>query len=141
MAAQFDWKIHQMDVKSAFLNGDLIEEVYVSQPPGHEVEGQSSKVYRLRKALYGLRQAPSAWNSKLDATLTELGFEKCPSESGLYKKRTGNSALIVGVYVDDLVITGGNDQAIEHFKKQMKAVVARLGNTHTHTRAEWSSGE
>jgi hypothetical protein len=66
MASQLDWKIHQMDVKSAFLNGDLVEEVYVSQPPGHEIEGKGGKVYRLRKALYGLRQAPRAWNHKLD---------------------------------------------------------------------------
>jgi hypothetical protein len=54
LAAQFAWKIHQMDVKSAFLNGDLAEEVYVSQPPGFEVKGQSNKVYKLKKALYGL---------------------------------------------------------------------------------------
>ena len=121
LAAQFSWKIHQMDVKSAFLNGDLSEEVYVSQPPGHEIEGKSSKVYRLRKALYGLHQAPRAWNSKLDSTLLELGFEKCPSESGLYKKKARNSVLIVGVYVDDLVITGDSNQAIADFKWQMKS--------------------
>jgi hypothetical protein len=54
MAAQFSWQIHQMDVKSTFLNGDLCEEVYVSQPPGYEVKGQGSKVFKLRKALYGL---------------------------------------------------------------------------------------
>jgi hypothetical protein len=110
-----------MDVKSAFLNGDLIEEVYVSQPPGHEKEGQSSKVLKLRKALYGLRQAPRAWNSKLDATLVELGFVKCPSEAGLYRKKVQDSVLIIGVYVDDLVITGGNSQAINDFKRQMKS--------------------
>jgi hypothetical protein len=121
LAAQFGWKIHQMDVKSAFLNGDFIEEVYVSQPPGHEKDGQSSKVYKLRKALYGLRQAPRAWNSKLDATLVELGFVKCPSEAGLYRKEVQDSVLIIGVYVDDLVITGGNSQAINDFKRQMKS--------------------
>jgi hypothetical protein len=121
MAAQFGWKIHQMDVKSAFLNGELIEEVYVGQPPGFEIEGKSSKVLKLKKALYGLRQAPRAWNSKLNSTLTELGFEKCPSESALYRKKIKDSVLVVGVYVDDLVITGGNSQAIENFKNQMKA--------------------
>lgn len=73
------------------------------------------------KRLYGLRQAPRAWNSKLDTTLSELGFEKCPLDSGLYRKKAGGSALIVGVYVDDLVITGGSEQAIEDFKRQMKS--------------------
>jgi len=56
-----------MDVKSAFLNGDLKEEVYVRQPPGYAIVGEEGKVYCLRKALYGLRQAPRAWNAKLDA--------------------------------------------------------------------------
>lgn len=121
LAAEFKWKIHHMDVKSAFLNGDLNEEVYVCQPPGFEVTGEDSKVYRLKKALYGLKQAPRACNSKLDATLSDLGFERCPSESGLYKKQVDQKALIVGVYVDDLIITGGSDRAIEDFKKQMKS--------------------
>ena len=72
-----------MDVKSAFLHGDLVEEVYVTQPPGFDVAGSDIKVYKLHKALYGLHQAPRAFNCKLDATLIELGFEKCPSDSGL----------------------------------------------------------
>ena len=90
LAAQFSWKMHYMDVKSAFLHGDLVEEVYVSQPPGFEVARSDSKVYKLHKALYGLHQAPRAWNYKLDATLRELGFEKCPSDSGLYRKKEGS---------------------------------------------------
>jgi hypothetical protein len=63
-----------MDVKSAFLNGDLKEKVYVQQPPGYAVAEEEGKVYRLRKALYSLRQAPRAWNAKLDATLKGMGF-------------------------------------------------------------------
>lgn len=66
--------MHHLDVKSAFLNGDLTEVVYVSQPPGFVVSGEEGKVMRLKKALYGLRQAPRAWNSKLDYTLRTLGF-------------------------------------------------------------------
>jgi hypothetical protein len=128
LAAQFEWKIHQMDVKSAFLNGDLAEEVYVIQPPGFEVKGQSSKVYKLHKALYGLKQAPRAWNAKLDATLTELQFEKCPSEPGFYRKKVNNSVLVVGVYVDDLVITGDSEEVIEIFKEQMKSKFSMSGS-------------
>ena len=63
-----------------FLNGDLNEEIYVSQPPGFTVAGQAHKVLRLQKALYGLKQAPRAWNAKLDARLVSLGFQRCPSE-------------------------------------------------------------
>src|SRR5438132_3655898 len=74
MAAQEGWIIHHMDVKSAFLNGELSEEVYVAQPPGFIEEGAEDKVLRLDKALYGLRQAPRAWNIKLDQSLGELDF-------------------------------------------------------------------
>lgn len=122
MAAQEGWKLHHMDVKSAFLNGELVEEVYVSQPPGFEVDGEEGKVYRLKKALYGLRQAPRAWNSKLDQTLNKMGFAKCPSEHAVYKRRKGDNLLLVGVYVDDLIITGNNAVDIGDFKKQMKSM-------------------
>ena len=63
-----------MDVKSAFLNGELKEEVYVVQLPGYVVKGTEHKVLRLRKALYGLKKAPRAWNAKFDATMLALGF-------------------------------------------------------------------
>jgi hypothetical protein len=108
-----------MDVKSAFLNGDLQEEVYVAQPPGFVLEGQESKVLRLCKALYGLRQAPRAWNTKLDSTLLSLGFQRSPSEHVVYARGTGNTWLL-GVYVDDLIVTGVSTQEISKFKKKMK---------------------
>ena len=69
-----------MDVKSAFLNGELKEEVYVRQPPGFTAAGHEGKVLKLKKALYGLRQAPRAWNMKLDRSLRELGFRRCASK-------------------------------------------------------------
>jgi hypothetical protein len=78
VAAQLGWHVHHLDVKFAFLNGELQEEVYVCQPPGFEAKGQEDKVLKLQKALYGLRQAPRAWNTKLHKTLTDLGFEQCP---------------------------------------------------------------
>lgn len=119
LAAQEGWMAHHMDVKSAFLNGELTEEVYVVQPPGFEVEGAEDKVYRLDKAMYGLRQAPRAWNTKLDATLKKIGFEQSPLEHGLYARGTGRGRLLVGVYVDDLVIVGGDEDTITVFKRQM----------------------
>ena len=77
LAAQEDWKVHHMDVKSAFLNGDLTEEVYVEQPLGYEKKGEEGKVYKLKKALYGLMQAPRAWNSNLDQSMVTLRFKRC----------------------------------------------------------------
>jgi hypothetical protein len=74
LAAQEGWQVHHMDVKSGFLNGNLKKEVYVRQPTGFIVAGEEGKVLRLRKALYGLRQALQAWNSKLDNTLKKMNF-------------------------------------------------------------------
>jgi hypothetical protein len=74
IAAQRSWEVHHMDVKSAFLNGDLVEEVYAQQPLGFVVQEGSGKVLKLKKALYGLHQAPRAWNTRLDSELLKLGF-------------------------------------------------------------------
>ncbi|KAF0888781.1 hypothetical protein E2562_017781 [Oryza meyeriana var. granulata] len=94
LAAQEGWPVHHMDVKSAFLNGELIEEVYVRQPPGFTVAGHEDKVLRLDKALYGLRQAPRAWNAKLDETLVTLGFNHSASEHAVYARGKGASRLL-----------------------------------------------
>jgi Reverse transcriptase (RNA-dependent DNA polymerase)/Integrase core domain len=120
VAVQEGWLLHHMDVRSAFLNGELQEEVYVAQPPGFEVQGTKDKVLRLHKALYGLKQAPRAWNFKLDKTLNSLGFKRSDSEHAVYKRGQGVTCIIVGIYVDDLIITGANEMEIENFKDQMK---------------------
>ena len=121
MAAAKDWAVHHLDVKSAFLNGDLTEEVFVKQAPGFIAQGAEHKVLRLRKALYGLRQAPRAWNSKLDATMAELGFTRCATEHALYTRRRGKEELVVRVYVDDLIVTGAREKDIASFKAEMAA--------------------
>ncbi|CAL1405650.1 unnamed protein product [Linum trigynum] len=89
LAAQNGWKIHQMDVKSAFLNGYLEEDIYVEQPPGYIVEGQEDKVLKLKNALYGLKQAPRVWNSRIDKYFQQNGFSKSPHEHALYFKVQG----------------------------------------------------
>lgn len=66
VSAQRGWKVHQIDVKSAFLNGILEEDIYVEQPEGFVIDGKEDKVYRLHKDFYGLKQAPRAWYSRLD---------------------------------------------------------------------------
>ena len=123
LAAQEGWRVHHMDVKSAFLNGDLKEEVYVHQPPGFIIPGMENKVLRLRKALYGLRQAPRAWNAKLDSTLKQMGFQQSPHEAAVYRRGKGGNALLVGVYVDDLVITSTKEAEVEAFKEEKKATI------------------
>lgn len=120
VAAQMRWPIYQFDVKTAFLNGELKEDVYVTQPEGFVISGQDEKVYKLRKALYGLKQAPRAWYSKLDAYFCQNKFEKSPNEPTLYLKRQGiNETLIVCVYVDDIIYTGSSCSLVEEFKQSM----------------------
>ncbi|CAJ2631452.1 unnamed protein product, partial [Trifolium pratense] len=84
--AQKGWNLYQLDVKSAFLNGELKEEVYVQQPQGFVSKGQEEKVYRLKKALYGLKQAPRAWYSEIDSYFVQQGFQRSQSEPTLYVK-------------------------------------------------------
>ena len=76
---------------------------------------------RLRKTLYGVRQAPRAWNAKLDVMLGELGFQQCATEHAVYTRRRGKEELVVGVYVDDLIVTGARTEDINSFKREMVA--------------------
>lgn len=122
LAAQQTWKIYQLDVKSAFLHGEINEEVFVDQPPGYEQKGHEHKVYRLKKALYGLKQAPRAWYSRIEAYFIKEGFTKCPYEHTLFiKYAAAGNILIVCLYVDDLIYTGNNEKMFEVFKKSMMA--------------------
>ena len=113
------WKVHHLDVKSAFLNGNLEEEVYVFQPEGYQKKGQAHKVFKLSKALYGLKQAPRAWNACLDRHLKSIGFTRCAHEYSVYTKRYDGNTLIIGVYVDDLLVTGSCLKSVQMFKKDM----------------------
>ncbi|XP_074337622.1 uncharacterized protein LOC141674816 [Apium graveolens] len=113
--------VHHIDVKTAFLNEEIYEEVFVMQPEGFEKKGQEKKVYKLLKALYGLKQAPRAWYAKLNKCLENLGFQRCPYEHAMYTRRNKGDALIVGVYVDDLLIPGTSLEVVEEFKREMSA--------------------
>ncbi|KAL0356283.1 UNVERIFIED_CONTAM: Retrovirus-related Pol polyprotein from transposon RE1 [Sesamum radiatum] len=119
ITANKKWKIYQMDVKSAFLNGYIDEEIYVEQPQGFVAKGCEEKVLRLKKALYGLKQAPRAWYSRIDNYFMNQGFRRSLSEPTLYVKRQGNDTLIVSLYVDDLIYTGNNEKMIHDFKEDM----------------------
>jgi hypothetical protein len=120
LAAHHSWKIYQLDVKSAFLNGVLEEEVYVEQPEGFISQGEEDKVYRLKKALYGLKQAPRAWNARIDDYLQQNGFIKCPYEHSVYMKTDDKGEfLILCLYVDDLLFTGSSEKMFAKFKQSM----------------------
>ncbi|CAO2836221.1 unnamed protein product [Amaranthus hypochondriacus] len=119
LAAHHKWKIYQLDVKSAFLNGILEEEVYVEQPEGFVIKGEDDKVLHLKKALYGLKQAPRAWNTRIDGYLIQNGFTKCPYEHAVYVKTNGDDILIVSLYVDDLLFTGNCQSMFNDFKEAM----------------------
>ena len=120
LAAQKGWLLYQLDVKSAFLNGELQEEVFVDQPQGFLVKNKEDKVYKLKKALYGLKQAPRAWYSQIDSYFNEKGFTKSKSEPTLYVKKQGMSdILIAAIYVDDLLFTGNNEKLINEFRHEM----------------------
>ncbi|GKV01270.1 hypothetical protein SLEP1_g13835 [Rubroshorea leprosula] len=120
LAAQNKWKNYQMDIKSAFLNGYLEEEVYVQQPLGYVVKGHEDRVLKLKKALYGLKQAPRAWYSRIDKYFQDHGFTKCPHEHALYVKEDKiGGFMLVCLYVDDLIFTGNNANMFEEFKKAM----------------------
>ncbi|GAU37152.1 hypothetical protein TSUD_293100 [Trifolium subterraneum] len=119
IAASKAWNIFQLDVKSAFLHGELAEDVYVEQPLGFH-NGKKGQVYKLKKALYGLKQAPRAWYSKIESYFTVQKFKKCPHEHTLFVKHGSNgSMLIVSLYVDDFIYTGNDSQMIDEFKGSM----------------------
>ena len=86
MEAQNSWPIFQLDVKLAFLLGDLKEEVFIDQTPGYVKLGNEHKVYKLKKALYGLKQAPQAWYNRIETYFLKEGFQKCPYEYTLFYK-------------------------------------------------------
>ena len=120
LAAQFKWPVFQFDVKSAFLNGELNEEVFVMQPEGFVISGEENKVYKLKKALYGLKQAPRAWYKKIDDFFAESGFERSANEPTLHFKRQGESDfLVVCLYVDDIIYMGSSESLILEFKSCM----------------------
>lgn len=120
LAAQHSQPIFQLDVKSAFLHGDLQEQVFIDQPPSYVKLGSENKVYKLKKALYGLKQAPRARYSRIDTYFSKQGFKKCPYEHTLFIKiEDGGKLLIVCLYVDDLIFTRNDSAMFEKFKRSM----------------------
>lgn len=114
-AAYKNYKVYQMDVKCAFLNGELEEEVYIEQPNGFSLTNDKNMVVRLRKALYGLKQAPRAWYERLDKYLLKIGFLKDNANNNLYYNITNDDILIIDVFVDDIIFGGEHKLCMEFF--------------------------
>ena len=117
LASMMKWDLHQMDVKTTFLNGVIEEEVYIEQPQGFEVEDRHTHVCKLKKALYGLKQAPRAWYERINSFLSSMGFTKSKVDPNLYLKVVEDEPVILLLYVDDLLLTGNEKQIMERKKK------------------------
>jgi hypothetical protein len=118
LAAKMKWKLHQMDVKTTFLNGVIEEEVYIEQPQGFEVEYRKTHVCKLKKSLYRFKQAPRVGYGRINSFLTSLGFTKSKADSNLYFKVMNDEPMILLLYVDDLFLIG-EEKLITECKKKL----------------------
>lgn len=118
LAVQHGLKLHQMDVKTAFLNGELKEEVYMQQPEGFVVKRKEHLVCKLNRSIYGLKQSPRCWNIILDEQLKKIGFVQTTADPCIYTAATGEM-FIIAVYVDDILLARRNDKQMMEVKKML----------------------
>ncbi|KAL6335516.1 hypothetical protein AAG906_030644 [Vitis piasezkii] len=124
LAVSFQWPVRQLDVENAFLNGDLEEEVFMTQPQGFVNPTYPTYVCKLHKALYGLKQAPRAWFQKLRIALLDYGFQSSRADTSLFIFHTASDILILLVYVDDILVTGSSPTLVSHFISYLSAKFA-----------------
>jgi hypothetical protein len=125
IAATRSWKIHHMDAKNVFLHGDLNEEVYMKPPPGIEV--LSGYVCHLRRALYGLKQALRAWFERFAFVIMVVGFSPSNHDPALFVHQSSQGRTLLLLYVDDMLITGDNEEHISSVKKQLGKLFMMTG--------------
>jgi hypothetical protein len=121
LATNLSWDLWQMDVKNAFLQGELEEEVYMTPPPGLEDSIAPGKVLRLRKAIYGLKQSPRAWYHNLSTTLKGKGFKKSEADHTLFTLQSDQGIIVALIYVDNIIISGDNKEGIHDTKLFLKS--------------------
>ena len=131
ISVQRGFKLHHVDVSTAFLNGSLQEEVYMKQPKGFVKKGEENLVCKLKKSIYGLKQSSRCWNTTLHSHLQEMGFEQSTSDPCVYMS-SGGDAFYIGVYVDDMILAGPTDQRIKQVKQCLskKVDIKDLGKLH-----------
>ncbi|KAK1618252.1 hypothetical protein QYE76_023769 [Lolium multiflorum] len=117
IAAFFDYEIWQMDVKTAFLNGDIEEELYMVQPKGFVDPKNADKVCKLQRSIYGLKQASRSWNRRFDKVIKDFGFIQCHGEACIYKKVSGSSVAFLILYVDDILLIGNDIELLSSVKE------------------------
>ena len=115
IAAARNMKVRHYDVKTAFLNGDITEDLYMSQPEGYVAKGKENLVCKLTKSLYGLKQSARAWNTKINEVMLSNGFQRSKADQCLYSKFENNKWMYVLLYVDDLIAVQEDDEAISQF--------------------------
>jgi hypothetical protein len=116
LAASHGLLVHQMDVKTSFLNRELDEEIYMEQPAGFVANGQEGMVFKLLKSLYGPKQAPNQWHEKFDRTLTSTGFVVNEADKCVYYRYGGGEGVILCLYVDAILILGTSLDVIKETK-------------------------
>jgi hypothetical protein len=115
----FGWPLHQLDVKNAFLHGDLQEEVYMEILHGLSKPEIVGKVCRLRKSLYGLKQSPRAWFDRFRHALCSMGFKQCNGDHTVFYRHSSHHITVLAIYVDDIIITGDDEQGIKYLKENL----------------------
>jgi hypothetical protein len=132
LAAFYDLELHQMDVKTAFLNGDLEEEIYMQQPDGFVVNGKENLVCKLNKSLYGLKQASRAWYQKMDQVLLSIQFKRLQTDACVYVLRDGDLMMFVALYVDDLLLLSNSSARLSVLKQDLakKFEMKDMGEAH-----------
>jgi hypothetical protein len=118
-ATHYDFKLYQMDIKSAFLNGPIKEEVYMEQPPGFKSEEYPNHVYELHKVLYGLKQAPREWYEWLRDFLNENSFRIGKANSTLFTRKKGKYLFVCQIYIDDIIFGSTDKSFCDEFSKIM----------------------
>ncbi|WJZ84417.1 hypothetical protein VitviT2T_004022 [Vitis vinifera] len=119
IGANLDWPFHQLDVKNAFLHGDLEEEIYMDLPPGYTATPEAKIACRLQRALYGLKQSPRAWFGRFSSAMRKYGFQQSNSDHTLFLKHQVGKITALIVYVDDMIITGDDVEEISKLQEQL----------------------
>jgi len=119
-ASMKGFMLFQMDVKSAFLNGIVNEEIFVSQPPGFEDHLHPNHVFKLKKPLYGLKQASRKWYERISSFLLSHQYERGKIDKTLFIKKSDSTIILVQIYVDDIIFGSSNDQLCKDFVKAMQ---------------------
>ena len=119
LCVQHQLKLHQVDITTAFLNGNLEEKVYMAQPEGLVSAGNEHLVCKLKKSIYGLKQSPRCWNVALDSLLKKICFTQSQNDPCIYYRMSGGDIFYMGVYVDDIVLAAKSDKQLKEVKSAL----------------------